>query len=108
MFATLIGTFFLHSKQRDAEREKRMQYWREQVSDLIDFCVIVLQSLEIQNAFRQNILQMRETARNSILSLGQLSGTASPRSSMLRGDGSSDDSHAPILQYGAGKLSGLR
>jgi len=94
MFATLIGMFFLHGKQRDAEREKRMQYWRE------------------QNAFRQNILQMRETARNSILSLGQLSGTASPRSSVLHhghgGDGSSDDSHALILQYGAGKMSGLR
>lgn len=31
MFGTLIAMFFVHSKQRDAEREKRMQYWREQV-----------------------------------------------------------------------------
>lgn len=31
MFATLFGLFFFHGKQRDAEREKRMQYWREQV-----------------------------------------------------------------------------
>jgi len=93
MFATLIGMFFLHSKQRDAEREKRMQYWRE------------------QNAFRQNILQMRETARNSVLSMGQQSGTTSNRSSTLyqpREREGSDDSHAPILQYAAGKPSGLR
>jgi len=91
MFATLIGMFFLHSKQRDAERERRMQYWRE------------------QNAFRQNIMQMRETARNSVLSLG---GTGSARSSTLYQtrdrDGSSDDSHAPILQFAAGRSSSLR
>lgn len=31
MFATLFGLFFFHGKQREAEREKRMQYWREQV-----------------------------------------------------------------------------
>lgn len=31
MFGTLYGLFFLHGKQREAEREKRMQYWREQV-----------------------------------------------------------------------------
>lgn len=31
MFATLIGMFVVHRKQRDTEREKRMQYWREQV-----------------------------------------------------------------------------
>jgi len=92
MFATLISMFILHARQREAEREKRMQYWRE------------------QTAFRQNILQMRETARHSILSHGQNSfGTASARSSTLYGprDGS-DDSHAPILQYPAGKSSNLR
>lgn len=32
MFGTLIGLFFLHSKQREKEREKRNQYWREQVN----------------------------------------------------------------------------
>jgi hypothetical protein len=90
MGATLYGLFFFHGKQREVEREKRMQYWRE------------------QTAFRQNILQMRETARNSILSQGSLSA----RSSMLhhhrdRDGGSSDDSHAPIMQY-ASKSSGLR
>ena len=31
MFGTLVGLFFLHGKQRDREREKRLQYWREQV-----------------------------------------------------------------------------
>jgi hypothetical protein len=88
MIGTLFGLFFLHGKQRETERDKRMQYWRE------------------QTAFRQNILQMRETARNSTLSQGSLSA----RSSVLhhhRGDGSSDDSHAPIMQYAA-KSSTLR
>ena len=49
---------------------------------------------------------MKETARHSILSQGSLSA----RSSVLhhhRGDGSSDDSHAPIMQY-ASKSSNLR
>eukprot|EP00919_Chromeraceae_sp_WS-2016_P066795 GHVR01158001.1.p1 GENE.GHVR01158001.1~~GHVR01158001.1.p1 ORF type:complete len:204 (+),score=10.83 GHVR01158001.1:286-897(+) len=32
MFATLITLFILHRRQRDVEREKRLQYWREQVS----------------------------------------------------------------------------
>jgi hypothetical protein len=31
MFGTLFGLFSLHGKQREVEREKRMQYWREQV-----------------------------------------------------------------------------
>jgi hypothetical protein len=31
MFGTLIGLFFFHRKRRDADREKRMQYWKEQV-----------------------------------------------------------------------------
>lgn len=31
MFATLFGLFSFHGKQREVEREKRMQYWREQV-----------------------------------------------------------------------------
>lgn len=31
MFATLSGLFFFHGKQREAERERRMQYWQEQV-----------------------------------------------------------------------------
>lgn len=51
MFGTLFALYFAHRKQRDEEREKRLQYWRE------------------QNAFHQNLLQMRETARASMLSL---------------------------------------
>ena len=31
MFGTLIGLFILHRRQRDEDREKRVQYWREQV-----------------------------------------------------------------------------
>jgi hypothetical protein len=31
MLGTLFGLFFAHRKQRDQEREKRLQYWREQV-----------------------------------------------------------------------------
>ena len=31
MFGTLFALFFLHRRARDAEREKRTQYWREQV-----------------------------------------------------------------------------
>jgi len=94
MFGVLITMFVLHAKQREAEREKRIQYWRE------------------QTAFRQNILQMRETARLSVLSHGQHSfGTASARSSTLyaqRDRDGSDDSHTPILQNSLGKSSNLR
>jgi hypothetical protein len=61
IFGTLLGLFLLHRRQRDQEREKRMQYWRE------------------QNAFHQNLLQMRQTAHE-----------------------------APILQHAAPKGSGLR
>lgn len=31
IIGTLIGLYFIHRKDRDQEREKRMQYWREQV-----------------------------------------------------------------------------
>ncbi|KAG5643603.1 hypothetical protein DXG03_000611 [Asterophora parasitica] len=89
MFGTLFALFFTHRKQRDEEREKRMQYWRE------------------QNAFHQNLLQMRETARASILSLPGNGNSA--RSTMYSRDGAfSDDVQAPILQNSAPKASGLR
>ncbi|EJD02985.1 uncharacterized protein FOMMEDRAFT_123111 [Fomitiporia mediterranea MF3/22] len=97
MFGTLIALFFLHGKQRDREREKRLQYWRE------------------QNAFRQNILQMRDTARASLLSLpmgGGLNtnGTNSNRSTLYSRDGGfgPDDSNYPILPQQGAKGSGLR
>ncbi|KAK0504880.1 hypothetical protein EDD18DRAFT_1126802 [Armillaria luteobubalina] len=86
MFGTLFGLFFLHRSQREQEREKRMQYWKE------------------QNAFHQSLAQMRETARNSIMSLGN-----STRSTMYSRDGgNSDDSHQPMLQQGGPKASNLR
>ena len=40
MFGTLIGLFFLHSRQREKEREKRNQYWREQVSYTY-ICIVI-------------------------------------------------------------------
>jgi hypothetical protein len=35
MFGTLVGLYFLHRKTREEEREKRTQYWREQVCLLL-------------------------------------------------------------------------
>ncbi|KAI5123961.1 hypothetical protein M0805_006373 [Coniferiporia weirii] len=94
MFGTLIALFFFHGKQRDAEREKRLQYWRE------------------QNAFRQNIMQMRDTARASLLSLplgANTNGTNSARSTLYSREGlSSDESHLPMLQNAGTRGSGLR
>ncbi|KAF8973317.1 hypothetical protein BDZ97DRAFT_1780804 [Flammula alnicola] len=85
MTGTLTGLYFAHRKQREQERAKRAQYWRE------------------QNAFHQNLMNMRETARASILSL--------PNNGGSRDYGSrdpSDESHTPILQNAAPKASGLR
>ncbi|KAF8622358.1 hypothetical protein AX15_007089 [Amanita polypyramis BW_CC] len=88
MFSTLVGLFLLHRKQRDEERGKRIQYWRE------------------QNAFHQNLLQMRETARASIRSLP--GNTSSARSTLYSRDGALSEAHAPILANAAPKGSGLR
>jgi len=82
MAGTLIGLFFLHRKQRDTEREKRLQYWKE------------------QSAFHQNLKNMRETARMSILSLND----RSARSTVY----SRSDDQAPILRETTPKASGLR
>ncbi|PIL33964.1 hypothetical protein GSI_03672 [Ganoderma sinense ZZ0214-1] len=89
MVGTLVALYFVHKKHRDSEREKRLQYWRE------------------QNAFRQNIMQMQETAQHSLMSYTP--GGGSPRGSTMYGrDGiQSEDSGAPMLQ-GAQKGSGLR
>lgn len=82
MFGTLIGLFILHRKQRDEERERRVQYWRE------------------QNAFHQNLLQMRETAQASIRSL--------PLNTSVSRDGASSEVNAPTAANGPQKSSGLR
>lgn len=87
MFATLIGMYCLHRGHRKAEREKRLQYWRE------------------QNAFRQNILQMQETARHSLMSIP---GNHSPRSTVYSREGvHSEDSQMPMLTP-TSKSSALR
>ncbi|TFK25715.1 hypothetical protein FA15DRAFT_680050 [Coprinopsis marcescibilis] len=65
MSGTVTGLYITHRKQRDEDREKRLQYWRE------------------QNAFHQNLLHMREAARASILSLNQ--NGDSPRSTIYYG-----------------------
>jgi len=82
MFGTLFALYWTHKKQRDQEREKRLQYWRE------------------QNAFHQNLQQMRETARASILSL--------PRNGESGRNTVYDDATVPILHHPAPKSSGLR
>ena len=38
MFGTLTGLYFFHRRTREQEREKRTQYWREQVC-LLAFCL---------------------------------------------------------------------
>ncbi|KAF8813571.1 hypothetical protein BYT27DRAFT_7083469 [Phlegmacium glaucopus] len=80
MSGTLSGLYVTHRKQREQERAKRAQYWRE------------------QNAFHQNLMQMRETARASLLSLPNHGAREADYS---KGD-LSDESHS--LQ----KTSGLR
>jgi len=85
MIGTMVGLFFFHSRNRDQDREKRMQYWRE------------------QNALRQNILQMRETARSSIMSYPR-DGMSSNRSS--RYGLNTEDSQVPMMPKGS--PSGLR
>lgn len=85
MSGTLTGLYFAHRKQRELERSKRAQYWRE------------------QNAFHQNLMQMRETARASILSLPQNGGSQG-----IDYRDPSDESQSPILQSTGPKASGLR
>ncbi|KAI0633879.1 hypothetical protein C8Q77DRAFT_1057078 [Trametes polyzona] len=87
MVGTLVGLYFIHRKDRNQEREKRLQYWRE------------------QNAFRQNIMQMQETARTSLM---DFTPGASPRSTLYgREQLQSEDSQAPMLHQ-ASKSSALR
>ncbi|KIK37175.1 hypothetical protein CY34DRAFT_93215 [Suillus luteus UH-Slu-Lm8-n1] len=92
MFVTLIGLFLIHRRQRDQEREKRLQYWHE------------------QNAFRQSIMQMKEIARNSILSLpgGNGVGNGNSNRSTVCSRAGSEESSTPMIQYSVHKSSGLR
>ncbi|KAG1898016.1 uncharacterized protein F5891DRAFT_956275 [Suillus fuscotomentosus] len=88
MFATLIALFLIHRRQRDQEREKRLQYWCE------------------QNAFRQSIMQMKEIARTSILSLP--GGTGNSNRSTVCSRAGSEESFTPMVQHSVHKSSGLR
>jgi len=75
MTGTLVFLFFVHGRQRENDRQKRLQYWRE------------------QNAFRQNILQMHETAQASIFLQG-----GGSRLSATFGT-TTENSQSPMLQY---------
>ncbi|KAH9485356.1 hypothetical protein JR316_0002264 [Psilocybe cubensis] len=86
MSGTLTGLYFAHRKQRERERAKRAQYWRE------------------QNAFHQNLMQMRETARASILNLRTTSGG---RNDYTLSRDASDESNSALHTSGP-KASGLR
>jgi len=89
IFGTLIALFLLHRRQRDAERQKRAQYWRE------------------QNAFHQNIRQMHDIVRASLPDRGSNQSQYSSKAYRYSKD-SCDDSQAPIVQHAAPKASGLR
>jgi len=89
MSGTLSGLYVTHRKQREQERAKRAQYWREQVI-LLWPKIRVMLICKIQNAFHQNLMQMRETARASILSLPN----HGAREGDYRGGDLSDESHS--------------
>jgi len=89
---TLTGLYIVHRRHRAEEREKRAQYWRE------------------QEMFRQNIMQMREQARTSLLSLPWQSQPTSPRQvshDLGRDYPASESSQTPML-HAASQPSGLR
>jgi hypothetical protein len=104
MIGTLVFLFSLHRRQRESEREKRLQYWREQVKALFvpSPSPLTHTYYHLQNAFRQNIIQMHETAQASIF----LNPSDASRRSVMFG-GTTEDSNAPMMQYGA-PSSGLR
>lgn len=106
IFGTFAALFIVHRRQRDDEREKRMQYWREQVCYFFSVASSIHQ-LCLQNAFRQNIMNMRQSARDSILSLPR---NGSNRSTMYSHDGTEEGSQSPNIGniHAATKASGLR
>ena len=103
MIGTLVILFFVHRRQREDEREKRLQYWREQVKYFfLHGSALTHHFPHPQNAFRQNIMQMHETAQASIF----LNPGSSRRSALF--GVTTEDSQAPMLQYDSGPASGLR
>jgi len=97
MAGVMITLFSLHRRSREAEQEKRAQYWRE------------------QEVFRNNILSMREQARASLLSLPWQSGNNGSRGGFRDQDQSMSEAPPHPTPYGSGssnggnsKTSGLR
>ncbi|KAF7965807.1 hypothetical protein HWV62_22854 [Athelia sp. TMB] len=109
MLATFVTLFIFHRRQRDALREQRAQYWRE------------------QSAFRQDLDNMRQSARISIMSMSQKGGGGgsnrstvySTRSTMYEDGGPepSGSTNAPptpssasmlLVPHTATRASGLR
>lgn len=107
MIGTLVGLFFLHRRNRDQQREKRVQYWREQVRHW-RISTSFLPDLLNQNAFHQNLLQMRETARASILSLPNNGNRDSTYSRDANTSAGTYDSSTPMMQHAQSKGSGLK
>ena len=58
----------------------------------------------MQTAFRQNILQAKESARGSLLSQGSVSGRSVVLNITRDPEGSSDESYSPILQRPSGAI----
>jgi hypothetical protein len=108
MIATLVFLFIVHGRQREDEREKRLQYWREQVKIwLFEARTRTYYFTCLQNAFRQNIMQMHETARNSLFTAP---GSVSRRSALFGTTTTTEDGNTPMLDHAvpASKSSGLR
>lgn len=108
MIATLVFLFIVHGRQREDEREKRLQYWREQVRRLVFGSEDSdLQFACSQNALRQNILQMHETARNSLFTAP---GSVSRRSALFGITTTTEDGNTPMVDHAVpvSKSSGLR
>jgi hypothetical protein len=95
MIMTLVILFVVHGRQREDERERRLQYWREQVELLPSQrrSPLLTRFTCSQNAFRQNILNLHATAQASLVS-----GSASRRSVVYS---ITEDMNAPILQHAA-------
>lgn len=94
MLGVIGGLYFVHRRNRTEEREKRAQYWRE------------------QEQFRQNIMQMREQARTSLLSLPWQSQPASPRNysgaNLEEYNNNKDFNSITPMLHAAAQPSGLR
>ncbi|KZP34306.1 hypothetical protein FIBSPDRAFT_771818, partial [Athelia psychrophila] len=96
MIATLITLFIFHRRTRDSMREQRAQYYRE------------------QQAFRQDLDNMRQSARISIMSMSSKGGAnanggSSNRSTMYSTKSGPKSLSVPLLTHGrVPRASGLR